>query len=152
MRVRHLLFVIAFTPLSLFAATDTPVAAVQQLFDAMKAHDGAAASAVVMPDANLLSIRDDGKPVVTPFPQFVEHLTASKATWLERMWNPTVLQRGAIALVWAEYDFHLDGKFHHCGVDSVSLVKTADGWKISGISYTAETTGCAPSPLGPPTK
>ena len=45
-------------------------------------------------------------------------------------------------------DFHLDGKFTHCGTDIFTLVKTADGWKISGGIYTVEPTGCEPSPLG----
>ncbi len=56
---------------------------------------------------------------------------------------------GGIAVVWAEYDFHLNGKFNHCGVDQVNLLKTGAGWKIMGIAYTSETSGCAPSPLGP---
>jgi hypothetical protein len=66
------------------------------------------------------------------------------------MWTPAVHVHGAIAVVWAPYDFHIDGKFSHCGVDTFSLVRTATGWQISGISYTVEPTGCAASPLGPP--
>ena len=46
-------------------------------------------------------------------------------------------------------DFWVDGKFSHCGIDIFDLVKTAEGWKISGLTYTVERTGCAPSPLGP---
>ncbi len=140
----------ALGPLSLSAATDTPGATVQALFDAMKAHDAAAVRSLVIPEATLLSVRDDGKPSVAGFDKFAEHVGSSKDAWLERMWNPKILEHGAIAVVWAEYDFHLNGKLHHCGIDSVSLVKTADGWKVSSIAYTAETTGCAASPLGPP--
>ena len=36
----------------------------------------------------------------------------------------------------------IDGKFSHCGIDSVSLFKTADGWKVATIAYTMETSGC----------
>ena len=56
---------------------------------------------------------------------------------------------GPIASVWTPYDFWVDGKFSHCGIDIFDLVKTAEGWKISGLTYTVERTGCAPSPLGP---
>jgi hypothetical protein len=49
---------------------------------------------------------------------------------------------------WAPYDFHLDGKLSHCGIDSFGLVRGADGWRIAGISYTVQKTGCAPSPPG----
>ncbi len=41
-----------------------------------------------------------------------------------------------------EYEFVRDGKFSHCGVDSVSLFKSAEGWKIATIVYTMEITGC----------
>ena len=58
------------------------------------------------------------------------------------MWDPRVLVRGTTANVWAEYDFHLSGKLTHCSVDSVSLVKTEQGWRIAGIVYTVENQGC----------
>lgn len=135
---------------SVAAADDDPAAVVQQLFDAMATHNADAARALFTSDAMLLSVRADGTVANTPHEQFVEHVGSSKDAWLERMWKPTVLVHGGIAVVWAEYDFHLNGKLNHCGVDSVNLVKTANGWKISGIAYTSETSGCAPSPLGPP--
>ena len=130
----------------------TPVATVQHLFDAMSAHDAAAGATLFTPEANLVSVRADGTISVTPHGKWLERLGASKDAWLERMWNPKVLEHGAIAVVWAEYDVHLNGSFHHCGIDSVDLVKTGAGWKISGIGFTSERSGCAPSPLGPPAK
>ncbi len=58
--------------------------------------------------------------------------------------------RGKIANVWAEYDFHSNGKFAHCGIDTFLLLKTDEGWKIFSLTYTMETHGCKDSPLGPP--
>ena len=55
---------------------------------------------------------------------------------------------GLIATVWAPYDFWIDGKLSHCGIDAFDLIKTEDGWKIAGGVYTVES-NCAPSPLGP---
>ena len=43
-----------------------------------------------------------------------------------------------IATVWTPYDFWIDGKFSHCGIDAFDLVKTDEGWKIAGGSYTLE--------------
>jgi len=126
------------------------IATVQKLFDAMAAHDSDAARAVVIPEGRIYSTRPDGKPSGGTLEEFAARLSTRKEPMLERMWNPTVLVRGRIAQVWAEYDFHLSGKFHHCGIDSVSLIKGDDGWKIAGIVYTAETSGCPASPLGPP--
>ncbi len=126
------------------------VAAVQKLFDAMSAHDSDAARSVILPEGRLSSANSEGKISSRTLEEFAARLGAIKGQMLERIWNPKILIRGRIAHLWAEYDFHRDGKFHHCGVDSISLVKSADGWKITAIEDTSETTGCSPSPLGPP--
>jgi Domain of unknown function (DUF4440) len=128
------------------------IATVQRLFDAMAMHNVDAARELFTPGATLVSVRANGAVSNSTSEQFVAHLGAAKEPWLERMWNPKVLVHGGLAVVWAEYDFHLNGKFSHCGVDSVTLVNISGGWKISGIAYTMETSGCAPSPLGPPKK
>jgi hypothetical protein len=91
---------------------------------------------------------DAGKVSSQTLEEFAGRLSAAKAQMLERIWNPKVFVRGRIAHLWAEYDFHLNGNFHHCGVDSIALVKSADGWRITGIEDTRETVGCTPSPLG----
>ena len=69
---------------------------------------------------------------------------------LERIWEPQVRVHKGIATLWAPYDFWLDGALRHCGIDSFELVKSPEGWKITGGTYTVEREGCQPSPLGPP--
>jgi hypothetical protein len=142
-------FLILFSTANL-AASQTPDQVAQKLFDAMKAHDATAASALFLPGATLSSVDAAGKASVTPFEKFVEAIRTSKSGWLERIWTPTILESDSIAVVWAEYDFHLNGAFHHCGIDSFQMLKTGDGWKINAISDTRQTSGCRPSPLGPP--
>ena len=131
-------------------ATDSgPQAVVQQLFEAIAGQKVDIVRSLFAPNAVLLSVKDDGTPASMRYQDFADLLATSKNVWLERIWNPTVLVHGPIAVVWAEYDFHLNGKLSHCGVDSISLLKTSAGWKISSISDTRETAGCT-SPLGPP--
>jgi Putative lumazine-binding len=148
------LAILLFAAAPLFAAESpdekAAITAVQKLFDAMAAHDSEAARAVVIPEGRLYSTRPDGKPSGMALEEFAAMLSTRKEPMLERIWNPTVLLRGPIAQVWAEYDFYLSGKFHHCGIDSVSLIKSDDAWKIAGIVYTSETSACPVSPLGPP--
>lgn len=115
----------------------------------MSRHDAEAGKRLFLPAATMTSIGIDGKVSVVAADAWLSRIGSSKDNLLERMWNPQVLTHGSIAVVWGSYDFHRNGKFHHCGVDSFDLVKTEAGWKISGITYTSETTGCAPSPLGP---
>jgi hypothetical protein len=117
--------------------------AAEKLFAGMAAHDEAMIRSAVLPDARLYAIRDTGEPTSTTLDDFAKRIAAMKGDLQERFTAaPQVLVRGKMAQVWGEYEFLRDGKFDHCGVDSVSVFKTAEGWKIAAIAYTTETTGC----------
>ena len=119
------------------------LAAVQKLFDAMKAHDGAAIRAATLPNARFYAFRDAGEPVSTAVEDFSSRIGSMQEDLIERFTAPPkLLIHGKIAQVWGDYEFLRDGKFDHCGIDSVSLFKTAGGWKIASIAYTSETSGC----------
>ena len=120
------------------------IATVQKTFDAMAAHDAAAIRSTMLPDARLFAVRDSAAPGAgVPVGDFADQIGSMKGDLLERfIGEPRVLIHGRMAQVWGEYEFLRDGKFNHCGVDSVSLFKTNEGWKIATIVYTAETTGC----------
>jgi hypothetical protein len=117
----------------------------------MAARDALAAQDLFVPDAGLFSLGTSGKANRMPLIDFLNAVGSGKAEWKERIWTPTVLTHGPIAVVWAPYDFHLNGNFTHCGYDSISLLKTAAGWKITYISDTRETEGCV-NPIGPPAR
>ena len=61
----------------------------------------------------------------------------------ERYWSPTVLIRGGIAVVWAPYEFWIDGETSHCGVDVMDFVKIDDEWIVSNAMWTVEPEACA---------
>jgi hypothetical protein len=142
------------TPLSAQAADSAAiVSAVQRLFDAMAQRDTAAARALLAPGSRFVSILADsggGTPRVQSDTAFLRSLARGQERLLERFWAPVVQQRGPIATVWAPYDFHVDGRRTHCGVDAFTLVRTDATWRIAGIAYTVERRGCPDSPLGPP--
>ena len=124
---------------------------VQAFFDTMTARDVDGARQILQPQGRFHAMTmKDGKPDVRAFAneEYFAQLQASKQKMQERIWNPDVRINGLIANVSAPYDFWIDGKFSHCGVDAFDLIKTEDGWKIAGGVYTVESR-CAPSPLGP---
>ena len=130
---------------------DAVLKTVQVFFDTMAAKDVEGARAVLQPQGRFHAMRmRDGKPDVRAFSneEYFADLQASKQRMRERIWNPDVRIHGLIATVWAPYDFWIDGKLSHCGIDAFDLIKTEDGWKIAGGVYTLES-NCAPSPLGP---
>lgn len=128
---------------------DHVVSAVNQLFTAMSAKDAPAMAAIMTDDAKLFAAQDDKISPPRTRDDFAQRIASNKSHIVERIWKPTVLVRGRIAMLWAEYDLHVDGKFGHCGIDAFMLLKTDAGWKISNIEYTSETQNCKPSPLGP---
>ena len=130
---------------------DAVLKTVQIFFDTMAAKDVEGARAILEPQGRFHAMRmRDGKPDVRAFSneEYFADLQASKQKMRERIWNPEVRINGLIATVWAPYDFWIDGKQSHCGIDAFDLIKTEDGWKIAGGVYTLESK-CAPSPLGP---
>lgn len=131
---------------------DSVIAVVNTFFRAMTARDTAALRRVQLPDGIQYAARVRGDSVTLThgtFEGFVQQLATMSDTYVERIWEPTVLVHGPLAVVWAPYDIHRNRQFMHCGVDSFTLLRSAAGWKIATVSYTAEPTGCAPSPLGP---
>jgi hypothetical protein len=60
----------------------------------------------------------------------------------ERYWSPTVLIRGAIAVVWAPYEFWVNGETSHCGVDVFDFVKIDGTWLVSNSTWTVEHEAC----------
>lgn len=119
------------------------VVAAQRAFDAIAAHDAAAMRTCMLPDARIYYVRDEEPPASTEVVDAATHIAGIKGDLLERfVGSPRVTVHGRIAQVWGGYEFLRDGKRSHCGVDSFSLLKTSEGWKIAAIVYTAETTGC----------
>jgi hypothetical protein len=131
------------------------IAAVEQFFKAIETRDAEIARNILLPEGVVFSIREEGgekRIRSTSHEQIIDSFETSTEKMLERMWDPKILIHKEIAIVWTKYDFHRQGRFSHCGVDAFNLIKTPEGWKISGIIYTVEKEGCEDSPLGPPAK
>ena len=80
---------------------------------------------------------------------YAEHLERQQTPsqrYHERIWDPGILVDGDLAVVWAPYDFHIDGSFSHAGVDAINLVRRDDGWRIAAIVWSVETVQRADAP------
>ena len=53
----------------------------------------------------------------------------------EHMEVETVLVDGDMAQAWGPYTFFANGKISHCGINSLSMVRTDDGWKVANTSF-----------------
>lgn len=127
---------------------------VQGLLDVIARRDTAAVADFLLPGARLVSLSTGEGEVqiqIRSRQDFARSLAGSEAHFLERMWDAEVRIDGPLAMVWAPYDFHVDGEFSHCGVDLFDLVHTGEGWRIVSVTYTRHPPGgCEYSPLGRP--
>ncbi len=128
------------------------LALVQGFFDAMAASDTVAARRILLEDGQFVSVREgDGGPSVrvSSHRDWIDQLPDRGTKVLERMWEPTVLINDRVAVVWTPYDFHIDGRFSHCGTDVFNFLKGESGSIMTGATWTVEREDCDPSPLGP---
>ena len=122
-----------------------------EFMDALSARDTRRLDELLTPEAMLYSLRDgEAGPVfgARTRESFLGGLQGESRVFLERIWEPVVKVSGGVAMVWAPYDFHLDGAFSHCGVDVLTFLKLEGGWKVASVTYNVVREGCEPSPLG----
>lgn len=81
--------------------------------------------------------------VARPNSYWIDPARADEHTYRERYWSPTVLIRGDIAVVWAPYEFWIDGETSHCGIDVFDFVKIDGEWRVSNSMWTVEPDACA---------
>jgi len=149
-----LLFSIAMTASAACQASEEEalVQVIERFFHAMTARDVDAMSELMTSDGILYGYRDtpEGIKIVRPTHQaYLENLATGEGRLVERFWNPRVMVEDRLATVWTAYDFHVDGKFSHCGINNFSLLKADDGWIITGVVFSIKTEHCEDSPLGP---
>jgi hypothetical protein len=136
--------------LALAAAQPDPreaavTATVQRFFDAMAKEDRGAIAQVVLPGTVFTSVRPAGDGAASMRRLTVEEFSKNLRPGLdERMWAPRISLRGdMLATLSAPYEFRLDGKTTHCGVDEFTLVKVDGAWKIASLAWTQEPGACA---------
>lgn len=120
-------------------------ATVQRFFDAMAAVDRATLTDVTLPDTvfTAVGLRPNGERSLNRIPVGA-FITGLKPGRHEAMWDPRVSLRGdLLATVSGPYEFQVDGKTTHCGVDVFDLVKVDGTWRIAALIWTAEPDSCA---------
>lgn len=112
------------------------LAPITAMFDGMAKHDAAALKKPLLPGGTMVLMRD-GKPHQMTFDAFADLVgRPGKAHIEERIHDPLVRIDNDLAVVWAPFEFLVDGKVDHCGTDLFNLVRTDGQWLIAGIADT----------------
>ena len=112
------------------------LAPIQAMFDGMSKRDAAAIKAPTLPGGTMVLMRD-GKPAQMTFEAFAERVGKPGTTQIEeRIHNPLIRIDNDLAVVWAPFDFLVDGKIDHCGTDLFNLVRVDGRWIIASVADT----------------
>ncbi|MFX0556880.1 nuclear transport factor 2 family protein [Maribacter sp. CXY002] len=121
-------------------------------FDAFHAKDEQGMKKIVSPEVVLQTIGVDreGKQVLRTehFDDLINSIISipDSVNFQEKIINYSIQIDGAMANAWTPYEFWLNDKFHHCGVNSFQLFKEEGIWKIIYLIDTRRKQGCQNSP------
>jgi hypothetical protein len=112
------------------------LAPITAMFDGMAKRDAVAIRKPLLPGGGMVLMRD-GKPTQMTFDAFADAVgKPGKAQIEERIHDPLVRIDNDLAVVWAPFEFLVDGKLDHCGTDLFNLVRADGKWLIASVADT----------------
>jgi hypothetical protein len=112
------------------------LAPVMAMFEGMSKRDAAAIKKPLLPGGIMVLMRD-GKPVQMTFESFADRVGQPGKTQIqERIHDPVIRIDNDLAVVWAPFEFLVDGKVDHCGTDLFNLVRADGKWLVASIADT----------------
>ena len=117
---------------------------VTSFFTYFEKQDTLALMKIFMKESHDYYVREDGGKVISGGRSSLFFKFSADQVMKEKLrGSPEVNIHNRLATVWAPYDFWVNDKIHHCGVDAFTLIKTREGWKIASIGFTVENDKCA---------
>jgi hypothetical protein len=123
---------------SMFGATPDEKAVlvpIQAMFDGMAKRDAAEIKASALPGATMVLMLY-GKTERITFEAFGDRVGKGKPQIEERIHDPLMRVDSDLAVVWAPFEFRLNGKLDHCGTDLFNLVHMDGKWLIANFAAT----------------
>jgi len=106
----------------------------QALLDGIGKRDHQMMREALLP-GGMITLKRSDKIIQLHFDAFIEHFpTSGDKQFAERIHDPLVRIDDDIAIIWAPYEFLIDGKPDHCGTDIAHLVKRDGKWLVAGIA------------------
>jgi hypothetical protein len=126
----------ATSALSQSAEEQAVLAPIHAMFDGMSKRDAAAIKVPTLPGGTMVLMRD-GKPSQLTFEAFADRVGKPGTTKIEeRIHDPLVRIDNDLAVVWAPFEFLVDGKVDHCGTDLFNMVRVDGKWMIASVADT----------------
>jgi hypothetical protein len=138
--------ILLLSPLFLFGQNqinkdeDQIKSVILKTFSAMKSVDSVALKSCFTEKAllHISQVRPEGNVVrEMPIANFMQNVMSRKPGDMDERvlsWGPILIDH-EIATAWVPYEFYLNGKFSHKGVDAFILVKVGEEYKIQTLLY-----------------
>lgn len=146
--MKYLLFVFtlifSFSAFSQESEEKAIKASLQTFFEAITEQDSVKFKEVMDMRGQLYytSVKENpSKYGMSSFQKAMDRFDTSKS-FIERPFNYDIKIQKQMAMAWVTYEFIVDGKFSHCGVDVFTLFKDGERWKIVNVGFTNEKEGC----------
>lgn len=121
------------------ADEEAALASFQAMLDGLGKRDKSAMTAQLLPGGSATLMRE-GKPAQMTFEALTDRLSRpGPETHEERIHDALVRVDGDVAVVWAPFEFFLDGKIDHCGRDVANLVRINGRWLVASIEDNGHT-------------
>ena len=121
------------------------LAVVDRFMQAISTNDNALLAEIRIEGGSTIVSRRDpagGEAPLVTRRVFTPSTTSRPSANRERYWDPVVHVRGGIAVVWTPYEFWIDGKTSHCGIDVFDMMKEKGVWRIANAMWTVEPDAC----------
>jgi hypothetical protein len=121
---------------------------ITEFFEAFHKQDSVAIKSYMADTVSLQSILEGeaGNTILrdSDFSDFLKSIIAipKEIKFEERILSNIIKIDGPMANAWTAYEFYINGKFSHCGVNSFQLIKKGETWKIYYIVDTRRTINC----------
>jgi hypothetical protein len=118
---------------------------IDRVFTGMHTADSAMVRSAHAPGARFVLLAGEGAAReirVMEIDGWLGAIARSGGSWEERIFDVEIRVDDFLASVWATYTFYVNGEAHHCGTNSIELLRTPAGWKITQISDTQRPDGC----------
>lgn len=129
-------------------ATDSIQKTINLFFDGMRQRDTALMRSALSPSVVFQTIAKNaqGEAIVRTenVENFLKNIVQLNDTLKldERIAFETIKIDGTLASVWTPYEFFINNKRRHCGVNSFQVVRLNDKWRIQYIIDTRRVVGC----------
>jgi len=120
-------------------------ATVEAFMAGLAAKDAAAMKAQIIEPGLLAMVEERDGPdrvELAPLSEAIASIARIPVPVAEPLHGEVVTVDGPVATVRADFDFLIDGKRSHCGVDIFTLMRIDGAWKIATITYSHLTTSC----------